>query len=90
MARRRTSARPATKSLVIEYAKRGVRVNAVALGVIKTPMHPVETYTQLGGLHPIGHMGEASDVADAILCLESAGFVTGEILRVDGGQNAGH
>ena len=80
----------ATKSLAIEYAKRGIRVNAVALGTIKTPMHPVETYAQLDALHPIGHMGEISDAIDAILYLESANFVTGEILHVDGGQSAGH
>jgi NAD(P)-dependent dehydrogenase (short-subunit alcohol dehydrogenase family) len=80
----------ATKSLAIEYAKRGIRVNAVALGVIKSPMHPAETHAQLGALHPMGHMGEMSDVVDAILYLESARFVTGEILHVDGGQSAGH
>jgi NAD(P)-dependent dehydrogenase (short-subunit alcohol dehydrogenase family) len=80
----------ATKSLAIEFAKRGIRVNAVALGVIKTPMHPVETYEQLGPLHPMGHMGEISDVVEAILYLEGASFVTGEILHVDGGQSAGH
>jgi NAD(P)-dependent dehydrogenase (short-subunit alcohol dehydrogenase family) len=80
----------ATKSLAIEYAKRGVRVNAVALGVIKSPMHPVETYPNLDRLHPVGHMGEISDVVDAILYLEGASFVTGEILHVDGGQSAGH
>jgi len=80
----------ATKSLATEYAKRGIRVNAVALGVIKTPMHPVEAYAQLAGLHPLGRMGEISDVVDAILYLEQAGFVTGEILHVDGGQSAGH
>jgi NAD(P)-dependent dehydrogenase (short-subunit alcohol dehydrogenase family) len=80
----------ATKSLAIEYATRGIRVNAVALGVMKSPMHPVETYPQLDRLHPVGHMGEISDVVDAILYLESAGFVTGEILHVDGGQSAGH
>jgi NAD(P)-dependent dehydrogenase (short-subunit alcohol dehydrogenase family) len=80
----------ATKSLAIEYAKRGIRVNAVALGIIKTPMHPVETYVQLAGLHPLGRMGEISDVVDAILYLESASFVTGEIVHVDGGQSAGH
>jgi len=80
----------ATKSLAIEYAKRGIRVNAVALGVIKTPMHPAESHEVLGALHPIGHMGEISDVVDAILYLESAQFVTGEILHVDGGQSAGH
>ena len=80
----------ATRSLAIEYAKRGIRVNAVALGVIKTPMHPVETHAQLGALHPMGRMGEISDVVDAVMYLESAGFVTGEILHVDGGQSAGH
>jgi NAD(P)-dependent dehydrogenase (short-subunit alcohol dehydrogenase family) len=79
-----------TKSLAMEYAKRGIRVNAVALGVIKTPMHPAETHAELDALHPIGHMGEVSDVVEAILYLESAGFVTGEILHVDGGQSAGH
>ena len=80
----------ATKSLAIEYAKRGIRVNAVALGVIKTPMHPVEAHAQLGALHPIGRMGEISDIVEATLYLESAGFVTGEIHHVDGGQSAGH
>jgi len=53
-------------------------------------MHPVESYAQLDTLHPIGHMGEISDVIDAILYLESANFVTGEILHVDGGQSAVH
>jgi NAD(P)-dependent dehydrogenase (short-subunit alcohol dehydrogenase family) len=80
----------ATKSLAIEYAERGIRVNAVAPGVIKSPMHPVETHDALDALHPIGHMGEISDIVEAILYLESAHFVTGEILHVDGGQSAGH
>jgi NAD(P)-dependent dehydrogenase (short-subunit alcohol dehydrogenase family) len=80
----------ATKSLAIEYAKRGIRVNAVSPGVIKTPMHPVETHAALGALHPVGHMGEIKDIVDAILYLEGAAFVTGEILHVDGGQSAGH
>src|SRR5712671_6439357 len=80
----------ATRSLAIEYAKRGIRVNAVAPGVIKTPMHPVETHHALGGLHPLGRMGEIADIVDAILYLESASFVTGETLHVDGGQSAGH
>jgi NAD(P)-dependent dehydrogenase (short-subunit alcohol dehydrogenase family) len=80
----------ATKSLAIEYARRGIRVNAVAPGTLKSPMHPVETHAQLAALHPVGRMGEISDIVDAILYLESAGFVTGEILHVDGGQSAGH
>jgi len=80
----------ATKSLAIEYAKSRIRVNAVALGIIKTPMNPAETHAALAALHPAGHMGEISDVVDAILYLETAGFVTGEILHIDGGQSAGH
>jgi NAD(P)-dependent dehydrogenase (short-subunit alcohol dehydrogenase family) len=80
----------ATKSLAIEYAKRGIRVNAVSPGIIKTPMHAPETHAALGALHPVGHMGEIKDIVDAILYLEGAGFVTGEILHVDGGQSAGH
>ena len=80
----------ATRSLATEYAKRGIRVNAVAPGVIKTPMHAPETHAALALLHPVGRLGEIGDVADAVLYLESAGFVTGEILHVDGGQSAGH
>ena len=80
----------ATRSLAIEYAKRGIRVNAVAPGVIETPMHPVETHTWFAEMHPLGRMGETSEIVDAILYLESAGFVTGETIHVDGGQSAGH
>jgi len=80
----------ATKSLAIEYAKTGIRVNAVAPGIIKSPMHAVETHEALGALHPVGHMGEMTDITQAVLFLESAPFVTGEILHVDGGQSAGH
>jgi 2-methylcitrate dehydratase len=65
-------------------------VRAVALGVIKSPMHPVETHAQLAALHPVSLMGEISDVVDAILYLESAVFVPGEIAHVVGGQSAGH
>jgi NAD(P)-dependent dehydrogenase (short-subunit alcohol dehydrogenase family) len=78
-----------TRALAIEYAKRGIRVNAVAPGVIKTPMHGPEIHEFLDGLHPIGRMGEISEVVDAVLYLERAGFVTGETLNVDGGQHAG-
>lgn len=80
----------ATKSLAIEYAKRGVRVNAVSPGIIKTPMHDAQTHAALASLHPVGRMGEISDIVEGVLYLESAGFVTGEILHVDGGQSAGH
>jgi NAD(P)-dependent dehydrogenase (short-subunit alcohol dehydrogenase family) len=80
----------ATKSLAIEYAKRGVRVNAVAPGVMKTPMHKPETHEFKAKLHPMGRMGEVQDIVGAIMFLESAPFVTGEILHVDGGQSAGH
>jgi NAD(P)-dependent dehydrogenase (short-subunit alcohol dehydrogenase family) len=80
----------ATKSLAIEYAKRGIRANAVAPGIMKSPMHAPETHAALGALHPVGHMGEMSDIVNAILYLDAAPFVTGEILHVDGGQSAGH
>lgn len=80
----------ATKSLAIEYAARGVRFNAVSPGIIKTPMHAPETHDWLAALHPMGHMGEIADIVNAVLYLESAPFVTGEILHVDGGQSAGH
>lgn len=80
----------ATRSLAIEYAKKGIRVNAVSPGVIKTPMHAPATHDFLAKLHPVGHMGEPKDIVDAVLFLEGAGFVTGEILHVDGGQSAGH
>jgi len=80
----------ATKALAIEYATRGIRSNAVALGVIRTPMHEPEAYDALATLHPVGQVGEVADVVDAVLYLEQAGFVTGELLHVDGGQSAGH
>jgi NAD(P)-dependent dehydrogenase (short-subunit alcohol dehydrogenase family) len=79
-----------TKSLATEYAATGIRVNAVSPGVIKTPMHAPETYDGLGTLHPMGRMGETSDVVSAVMYLESAPFVTGEFMHVDGGQSAGH
>jgi len=79
----------ATKSLAIEYASHGIRANAVSLGVIETPLHPPEAYAGLGELHPMGRVGQVSDVVEGILYLESAPFVTGEILHIDGGQSAG-
>jgi len=79
-----------TRALAIEYAESGVRVNAVSLGVIKTPMHDPATYDGAAAVHPLGRMGEISDVVDGILYLERATFVTGETLHIDGGQAAGH
>jgi len=79
-----------TKSLAIEYAGRGIRVNTVALGIIRTPMHPASTHDALAAMHPLGRMGDIEDVVDAVVYLENAPFVTGEILHVDGGQSAGH
>ncbi len=80
----------ATKSLAIEYAKKGIRFNAISPGIIKTPMHPESTHEWLAALHPVGRNGEIADIVDAVLYLASANFVTGEILHVDGGQSAGH
>jgi NAD(P)-dependent dehydrogenase (short-subunit alcohol dehydrogenase family) len=80
----------ATRGLAIEYASRGIRVNAVAPGMIKTPLHAPETYEAVASLHPLKRMGEPEDIAQAILYLEDADFVTGEIIHVDGGQIAGH
>jgi NAD(P)-dependent dehydrogenase (short-subunit alcohol dehydrogenase family) len=79
-----------TRALAIEYADKGIRVNAVAPGVIKTPMHAPATHAFLAGLHPLGRMGEAQEIVEAVLYLESATFVTGETLHVDGGAHAGH
>jgi NAD(P)-dependent dehydrogenase (short-subunit alcohol dehydrogenase family) len=78
-----------TRALAIEYASRGVRVNAVSPGVIRTPMHSHQMHEFLAGLQPIGRMGETQEILDAVLYLEKAAFVTGEILHVDGGWSAG-
>jgi NAD(P)-dependent dehydrogenase (short-subunit alcohol dehydrogenase family) len=77
------------RSLAIEYAARGVRVNAAALGVIKTPTHD-PAYKATAAVHPLGRPGEINDVVDGILYLEQARFATGETLHIDGGQAAGH
>jgi NAD(P)-dependent dehydrogenase (short-subunit alcohol dehydrogenase family) len=79
-----------TRSLAIEYASRGLRVNAVSLGVIETQLHEESAYAGMGALHPLGRIGEIEDVVGGILYLESAPFVTGETLHIDGGQGAGH
>ncbi|WP_262697762.1 MULTISPECIES: SDR family NAD(P)-dependent oxidoreductase [Streptomyces] len=79
-----------TRALAMEYAARGIRVNTVALGIIRTPMHAAEAQEALAAMHPLGRMGEVDDVVNAIVYLENAPFVTGEIMHVDGGQSAGH
>jgi len=78
------------RSLAIEYASHGVRVNAVSLGVVRTPQHEADSYAGTAALHPLGRVGEVSDVVDGVLYLQHATFVTGEILHIDGGQAAGH
>ena len=80
----------ATKSLAIEYATSGVRVNAVSLGIIATPMHPVLSDDARAELPPMGHMGQVSDVVGGVMYLESSPFVTGAIVPIDGGRSAGH
>lgn len=79
----------ATRSLAIEYAPLGVRVNTVAAGIIDTPMHSPEQHEALRGLSPTRRLGSTAEVADAVLYLEGARFVSGEILHVDGGAHAG-
>ena len=79
-----------TRSLATEYASRGVRVNAVAPGVIQTPMYAASSYDDAARRIPLGRVGQISDIVDGILYLERAPFVTGEILEIDGGRSAGH
>ncbi len=79
-----------TRSLAIEYAARGIRVNAVSPGVIQT--RPPESYQGGEGerLPPIGHVGQVSDVVGGVLFLESSPYITGEMIHIDGGKIAGH
>jgi NAD(P)-dependent dehydrogenase (short-subunit alcohol dehydrogenase family) len=77
-----------TRGLAVEYANRGIRVNAVAPSFIKTAIHPENTHEFLDKLHPLGRMGEVQDIVEAVMYLERATFVTGETLNVDGGLSA--
>jgi len=78
-----------TRSLAIEYAKEGIRFNAVAPGVVDTPMHKGDPKDSLKALQPMGKVVDVKDVVDAVLYLAQAAQVTGEILHVDGGSHAG-
>jgi NAD(P)-dependent dehydrogenase (short-subunit alcohol dehydrogenase family) len=78
-----------SKALALEYASSGIRVNTVSPGNVNTPMHANDDHDALRKFHPLGRMAEISDVVDAVLYLQSATFVTGENLRVDGGVHAG-
>jgi len=77
------------RSLAIEYAKQGIRFNAVAPGVVDTPMHKDNPKDFLKTLQPMGSISDVKDIADAVLYLAQAGQVTGEVLHVDGGVHAG-
>jgi NAD(P)-dependent dehydrogenase (short-subunit alcohol dehydrogenase family) len=78
-----------TRSLAMEYAKDGIRVNAVAPGVVATPMHKNDPEDSLKSLSPLGRIASAQDIADAVLYLTEARQVTGEVLHVDGGAHVG-
>jgi NAD(P)-dependent dehydrogenase (short-subunit alcohol dehydrogenase family) len=79
----------ATRSLAIEYAKEGIRFNAVAPGVVSTPMHENDPEDVLMSFQPMGKIVQVKDIVDAVLYLAHAGQVTGEIIHVDGGSHAG-
>ena len=78
-----------TRHLAIEYAKQGIRFNAVAPGVVDTPLHQEDSEQHLRTLQPMGSIAEISDIADAVLYLSGARQVTGEVLHVDGGAHIG-
>jgi NAD(P)-dependent dehydrogenase (short-subunit alcohol dehydrogenase family) len=79
----------ASKALALEYATNNIRFNTVSPGVVNTPMHAKANHAELAKFHPLGRIGEISDVVDAVLYLQNATFVTGENIRVDGGIHAG-
>ena len=79
----------ASKALAMEYAANNIRFNTVSPGVVNTPMHAHGDHAELAKFHPLGRIGEVSDVVDAVLYLQNATFVTGENIRVDGGIHAG-
>jgi NAD(P)-dependent dehydrogenase (short-subunit alcohol dehydrogenase family) len=78
-----------TRELAIEYAAKGIRVNAIAPGIVDTPMHKPEHHDALTRMHPIQRLGTVEEIAGAALFLVRAPFITGEVLHVDGGAHAG-
>ena len=78
-----------TRALALELSSHNIQVNAVAPGIIETPMHDPASFDFLNGLQPAGHIGRVSDIADAVLYLANAGFTTGVVLPVDGGMSVG-
>jgi NAD(P)-dependent dehydrogenase (short-subunit alcohol dehydrogenase family) len=78
-----------TRSLAMEYVKQGIRVNAVAPGVVDTPMHKNDSKEELRRLQPMGGISSIKDIVDAVMYLTEAGQVTGEVLHVDGGAHVG-
>lgn len=80
----------ATRALALELAPHGVRVNAVAPGIIDSPMHAPETHGFLKTLQPAGRLGTVDEIADAVLYLVNAGFTSGAVLPVDGAGSAGN
>jgi NAD(P)-dependent dehydrogenase (short-subunit alcohol dehydrogenase family) len=79
----------ATRSLAIEDAARGISVNTISAGIIDTPMHSKDSHGFLQGLNPMGRLGWPLEIAEAVLYLDAARFVSDEILHVDGGAHAG-
>jgi NAD(P)-dependent dehydrogenase (short-subunit alcohol dehydrogenase family) len=78
-----------TRSLAMEYVKQGIRVNAVAPGIVDTPMHKGDPKDVLKTFRPMGQISDVKDIVDAIVYLTEAGQVTGEVLHVDGGAHVG-
>jgi len=79
----------ATRGLAIEYASQGIRVNAIAPGIVDTPMHKPEHHESLKHLHPIQRIATVQEIVDAALFLVRSAFITGEVIHVDGGAHAG-
>jgi NAD(P)-dependent dehydrogenase (short-subunit alcohol dehydrogenase family) len=78
-----------TRALAIEFAGEGIRFNAIAPGAVDTPMNPADAHDFLKQLSPLKRLARVEEVADLLLYLESAAFVNGEIVHLDGGAHSG-